>query len=554
MTLLDTTPFRRTLAAAAATLVLLAAPSGAQTELSHTDDASPVPRGAFRLRATTGWTRWDQKFGANGVVGLGDELSADPLGTAQLPLLTPIETSARALTADPQLRLSLGRLVTKSDARIVTTPIALEYGLTRRLSVGVIVPFVSTRRTVGLDVNSATGTPANVGFVPVGSRATAGGVNAIAYNSYLAAASSLGSQIALCRASPSASGCAAIDADASGAAAAQALATKFANAIKALGTDQASAIVAPRAGGVLALQIELQRNALNRLLQQYLGGGSPSVSAVYFAPTNFSYIDLQGRDGQEGLLQSALGGGIDSLRTTEHIGFGDISVGAQFLVFDGFQRDTLPLRGMQSRLVVGADVRFATSRADTAQNLVGIGTGDGAGVGVHSALDLIHGHVGGTIAGRYVKSFARTVSAPLYGDPEAAFPIPVFGNRQRTAGDVVGLDVTPRYLLTETFAIDGHYGLERVGAATYGPGGDTTTTPAVCILVSCAAPVGTSRTAQRLGVGLRYSTVDAFARGAAAYPVEVSYTHLSTISGDPGLPKLSRDQVQVRLFYQLFSR
>jgi hypothetical protein len=67
-------------------------------------------------------------------------------------------------------------------------------------------------------------------------------------------------------------------------------------------------------------------------------------------------------------------------------------------------------------------------------------------------------------------------------------------------------------------------------------------------------PTASARLEQRLGVGLRYSTVDAYARGAAPYPVEVSYTHLTTISGDPGTPKLSRDQVQLRLFYQLFGR
>ena len=65
---------------------------------------------------------------------------------------------------------------------------------------------------------------------------------------------------------------------------------------------------------------------------------------------------------------------------------------------------------------------------------------------------------------------------------------------------------------------------------------------------------GIARTSQRLGAGLRYSTVDAYLRGRARYPFEASYTHLTTVSGDVGAPKLSREQIQVRLFYRLFGR
>jgi len=61
----------------------------------------------------------------------------------------------------------------------------------------------------------------------------------------------------------------------------------------------------------------------------------------------------------------------------------------------------------------------------------------------------------------------------------------------------------------------------------------------------------TPLTVQRLGIGVRYSTVDAFLRRRARYPVEVSYRHLETITGDPGAPKLFRDQIQLRLYYRI---
>lgn len=558
MTLLAVRRLRRASHLLPALLALAGAPTlsaGAQSELSHLEDAAPVPRGMLRLRLANVWTTWDQRFSAGGPVPLGSDLSADPLGSAQFPRLTPIEQSIQALAADPTMRLSLGRLVTRSDARVVTTPIVFELGLTPRLSVGVTVPVVQTRRVASADVNSATGTPANVGFVQAGQRGLFARTNQAAYASYQQAAANLAALITQCRANPGAAGCVAYNADAAGAAQAQSLATAYANAIRTLGTDSTTAHVAPRAAGTFAVEIEMRRNALNAQLQRFLGGSPTQVSPVFFATTDFSYIDLQGRDGVPGLLQSNLGGGFDSLHTSERIGVGDISVGAQYLVFDRFQRDTLPLHGLQTRLAVGGAVRFATSRPDTATNLTDIGTGQGAAVEVHSALDLIHGRVGGTVGLRYLKPFARTVSAPVFGDREAPFPFPSIDAVRRTAGDVLGLELTPRFLLSETFAIDGRYGWERVSATSYAGAPDAVLNAAdYCAYVSCQNTLGTARTSQRLGLGLRYSTVDAYLRGRARYPVEVSYAHLTTVSGDPGVAKESREQIQLRIYYRLFGQ
>ena len=552
MTLLAAPAVCRTALSGAALLVLLAVPSGAQVELSHTDDAAPIPRGMLRLRITNAWTRYDQRYGPNGLVQSGDALSADPLGVAQFPLLAPVEASLQSLAANPRTRLSLGRLVTSADTRIVTTPVAVEYGLSRRLSVGVVVPVVQTRRTVGVRVNQ-DGSPANVGLVPFTLRSAAALRNDSAGNSATVAAAQLAALIGRCPAGSGAPECARVNADPGAAAATLARAQQLAAGARALGTTTAAAIIAPRATGTVALEIELQRNALNRQLQDFLGAGAAQATAVYFAPTDFSYADFQGRDGTPGLLQSPLGGGVDSIRTTERIGFGDITIGAQYLLFDRFQRDELPPSGgLQARVAIGGSVRLATSRADTVTNLVDIGTGDGGGVEVRGAMDLLRGRVGGTLAVRYARSSSRAVSAPLSGDPDAAFPAAPFGMRQRRAGDVLGLDVTPRYLLTDLFALDGHYGLERIGTATYegGSGGGG----AACALTNCAAAESATRTAQRLGIGLRYSTVDAHARGRARYPFEVSFVHLTTISGDVGTPNLTRDQIQLRLFYRLFGR
>jgi hypothetical protein len=543
--------------------LLLAGSAAAQSSgspLSHLDDAAPIPAGALRLRLANVWTRYDERFAAGGgTTPLGAELSADSLGVAQLPLLAGVQGSVQTLASDPALRLSFGRLRVGSNARIATTPISFEYGVTRRLSVGVLIPIVQTRRVAQATV-AGDSTHANMGFLASGTQRTAAGAqNLQVAAAYQRAADSLGKLVAQCPTNPAAAGCRAVNANPADAAAARLLAHSFAQAATTLGTSPTTALVAPRASSDLAEAIEARRVQLNLRLQQYLGAGAGANTSVFTAPTDFSYRDLQGdrAAGAIGLLGGPLGGGLDSIHTTERIGFGDIAIGTRFLVFDRFEYGASPAPRIQSRLMVGGAVRFATSRPDSAQSLVDIATGSGAGVDVSSAWDLIIGHVGATVGLRYGKSLGRTVQASLVGDPEAPYPYPLFGPRKRTPGDVFGLDLTPRLLLTETLAIDAHYGLERTGGTTYSDPAGPSIPCANCLSI---APVvledfsGTARTAQRLGFGFRYSTVDAYARGRAPYPVEVSFARLSTLSGDAGLPRQTRDQIEVRLFYQLLRR
>jgi hypothetical protein len=543
----------RRLSASLALLVLAAtrAPLGAQMPLTHTDDAAPVPSGALRFTVTNGWKRYDQRFGSGMLTDLGADLAADSLGPAQMPRLAPVQTGLRTLSGNPTTRLSLGQLGVKSDARVVTTAFAVEYGVTRRLSVGVLVPFLQTRRTIQLHVNGDT-SHANVGYVAISQRGTAAATNAAAVAAYSAAAASLQTLITSCQQNPNGSGCAAVNANPSGAAATVAQAQSFAGAVTALGTTAATAIVAPRDKSRLATAIEAQRTALNQQLQQYLGAGAGVSSSIFYAANDFSYLDLNGRDGVPGLLQSSLGGGLDSLHTVERVYIGDVAVGAQYLVLDNFAQDSTSIPRVQLRVVVGGLLRFATSLPDSGRNLADIPTGEGAGAEVRSAFDVVSGRFGATVAGRYARSFSRTVQASLVGDPDAPWPYPLFGARQRRAGDVIGLDVTPRYFISNWLSLDAHYGLEHIGPTTWS---------AVDVQDSCAdclvyappfpGPTETTRTAQRLGLGARMSTVDAYARGQAAFPIEISLTHLETVTGGLALPKDTRDQIQVRLFYQL---
>ncbi|MEO7456620.1 MAG: hypothetical protein ABIY52_10190 [Gemmatimonadaceae bacterium] len=540
-------PLRRRCRIVAGIAILLAAPTLSQAQLyqSHTDDAAAVPKGMVRLKVTTSWTRFDERFTATGRRMFADEISSAALGVNEFPLLAPAEQALQTLTKDATTKLSFGRLAAESDARIVRTPIAVEYGLTRRLTIGFSVPIVQTRRSIAVRVNQDSS--GNVGFVPERLRQAAADANNAVYTGFTKAADSLASLVSRCPASPNAAGCAAVMANTADATAASQAARQFANAVKAgLGTDVSTALIAPLGAGTLAARIDAQRTALNASVQRYLGASAGAATSVFGAPTPFSYIDLQGRNGVPGFLQSALGGQLDSIQTRDRPVVGGITVGAQLLVFDNFATDTIASRGIQTRLAVGGAYRFEPVFLDSATRLGTIPVGEGSAVELHSALDVIASRFGATIAARYAHPFAQMVSQSLLGDPEAFYPVPVFGAVTTTAGATIGLDVTPRILLGDWFTLDAHYGLERTGATTY----DRPAAPcANCSSSSVSVvPSTDARTAQRAGFGIRYSTVDAYGRGATRLPIEISFLHLETFSGDAGVAKIRRDQLQMRLF------
>src|SRR5688500_12393886 len=132
--------WRRTPVNAAATLLacLLAVPISVhgQARLTRTDEAAPVPRGMARLRVIPSFSRYDSRFAGSSAEGtstvpLAAALAADSFGVAQVPGLAPSEQALRTLTGDAAFRLSLGRSTSVATARVVTTAITAEYGLTR---------------------------------------------------------------------------------------------------------------------------------------------------------------------------------------------------------------------------------------------------------------------------------------------------------------------------------------------------------------------------------------------------------------------------------------
>ena len=78
---------------------------------------------------------------------------------------------------------------------------------------------------------------------------------------------------------------------------------------------------------------------------------------------------------------------------------------------------------------------------------------------------------------------------------------------------------------------------------------------AAALLKVTDAEGSTEETEQRLSAGATFSTVDAWTRGTARLPLEVSFAHYQSGAGTGGLaPKLVVDQVRFTVYRRLFGR
>src|SRR5207244_772231 len=115
--------------------------------------------------------------------------------------LRPGEAAIQSLTGLSAFRLTAGRLTATGDARVVTAPLIVEYGLTSRLTLAVQIPIVETRATVQAELNHTLGL-ANVGPNPALTNPSALAVNASLVAQLRDAATALQQRVASCTATP----------------------------------------------------------------------------------------------------------------------------------------------------------------------------------------------------------------------------------------------------------------------------------------------------------------------------------------------------------------
>lgn len=548
-----------------ALLATMAGAADAQRVLGPGDDALVLPRGALRVRVLTQWSNFNERYGRNtpgrandALEPLAIDFNLDTIGVVQFPSLAPVQSGLRSLTGIPDLSISLGRTVVNSNVSVIATPVVVEVGVTDRLSVGAIVPFVRTRNNIVFTANPA-GREGNVGFNPGLADTNALRANRTLVQEFEAAATRLSNTLAFCSANPNAGSCPQVLAQRSNAEALIASSRAFAGGLQRIyGTsrDTSFSPFVPIAGTTEQSTINARIAAFGALYQSFFGA-NPITGALAPSPNRLGLADAQ-----TVLTDPRFGVAADPLQTVERSRIGDIEIGAKFLLLDSFRargQDRLMPSGLNWRGSVGANLRLGTGQTDLPQNFVDVGTGDGqTDVEFRGFFDVLYGSRFWTsVIGRYGIQLADELVVRISDRPEQRLTALYRQQKvKRNLGDYVELEANPRFALNDYVGLMAHYlyrnkredrytGTFTIDSATTGFGPVT--------LNANTLNLESQRTEHRLGGGLSFSTVSAFTRGKARIPLEVTYFHFQTTKGSGGSqPKIFSDQIQLRLYMRIF--
>ena len=545
----------RSLVGVAALLAANPAASLAQPGPLTTTDAALIPAGTFRVRMLTQWTRYDGLFGVPGIaanvdVPLAYGLNVDSLGVAQIPSLATTQSQIRSISGLSQFMLNLGKLATGADTRVVSSPLVVEYGLSRRLMVGFLVPLVQTRSTVVAQLNQKNIPGAfNVGPAQISS--TVLGNNAIAVSDLRTAATSLQNLLNACATNPNQTQCQPVNGHQAQAQALVQSSTAFANTAESLyGTVAVTGQpFVPVTGSAAQTAIA---NALASLGTQYgtYLGSDPVTDTLTGAAAPAAMRQLQSL-----LTGSPIGH--DTLGTSDRIGFGDLELRAAFQLFDTFGDTSAAAdRLLRARATLTGAFRLGTGSAGSHNRFFDTGTGYGQpGVQLGAVADLLfHPRLTATVAGSYTAQFRETPVPRPANVGAAPFPITSAVPASFSAGNVIDAMVMPRLRITRVFTIDGTYLLRHVGADHY-----TVADSVIAALpadaqtagyASATFPFGRSAsTEQDVGFGFSYSTATSGEANAGRLLAELSFRHFEAVKGSGGpIPKSRRDQLEVRIY------
>jgi hypothetical protein len=531
----------------------------AQAVVPPTEDARVLRKGMLRVRAATDWMHFNERWGTgtpgftNGSLEpLGIDFNRDSIGPAEVEVLAPLQTTLRQLAGMPTLGVTLGRSVASLEGTIASTPISLELGVTSRLTVGVMAPFIETRTDVFLNPNPG-GFEGNVGINPALETPAA---NAGFVISLDGATTALRNAIAACTADPSSAGClAGVRANPAAAQALLASATALSAGVKQVyGTATgAGAPYVPVLNSDVQLAIDARIASTNAAFITFLG--TPAGSAWIQGKPAAALARIGLSDMQRILTEQLFGFSADSLQTVERSHWGDIEVSAKFLLFDGFGSPTKRAgaeapAGFRARAAIGGVFRLGSGQADLPSDFADIGTGDGQNdVEGRVATDLAFGlRLGLSLFGRYG---AQLPDQQWMRITPPNRPVPAAYRLQkvdRDLGDYVELTGSPRFAFNEQFAISGHYTYFHKALDSY-TGTVTTTDLAGNAITLDASVLGleTDATNNSIGATFAYSTLAAVERGHTRHPIEVFITHLQSIDGW-NHAKVFRTRVELRYY------
>jgi len=537
---------------AVAAVCLTTVPLAAQVVTGVGDDAIPLPRGGWRFLVSGLWNDHTGAYTPNANGGLTRQplfagLRSTAAGVAQFPTLAAAERGLRELSGDSRFAVSLGTLETNGAVRQSIAPLALDYGLTKRLSFRIVVPYAESRDASQLLLNRA-GTGANVGINPAfgSTGASARSANGALLAQLDAARTALASELTRC-ATLTAPNCDAIRANAAGA---QQL------LIRSLGTRDAlarvygtatrgGAPVVPIAGSALETSV---KDGITALRTDFAALGVTAISSTA-APVGASTVLGPGGGISRIATDTAFGVGYAAIGSTRRAGIGDIDLTGTWLLYDSFDADQprrllQPVRGVRSTLTGGW--RFGTAGADRTEDAFDVPIGEGASaLLLRSTTDLVWSRtlwLSATV--RAAKPLADDVAVNLpFRDGAGLFAPLTVGTARRSLGLRYDVEIAPRVAIGQFFGLSGAVMLRHWGRDRYDAGNVEQSTPG---LSTSALP---SRSLRAASIGATFSTLASYARGRSRFPAEVIYTHTEPLGASGGLvPAVATERLELRVY------
>lgn len=516
-----------------------------------------MPARGARIRIGGLWSSFDSRFAptvndGSKKSGLFDGYSRENFGVADMPVLEPAETNIRSLSGlGNAFSLSLGALEATGDVSRSVVPFQMDYGITNRLFVTVVVPYVETRSNSRFVLNRG-GTGATVGVNPARATPSARSSNTAVATQIAASRAALTSEIARCTvATETGGGCDAIRANPT---AAQTLLTQTATFSAQLSALYGTATV-PGAPVVPISQSAVQKAIEDRLAAfrtQFIGFNANNLDATT-RPVGATLI--YGSTGLQDIAQdSAFGLSHDSLAIGGRAGMGDVDVSATFLWLNtrgASQFDRLNTNRRAIRSSVTAGWRFGTATGGRSGSPFDLPTGDGANALLaKSTTDFVWNQkfwLSGTV--RYVKPLADNVVTRFPGIDDTTLFRP-FGEvrAQRLLGARTEIEIAPRFGIGRSFALSAAYTMSRLDESTLeaDADGQQRLVAANITTIGYSTPALTIHSVQ---FGAAYSTLSAFTRGKSRWPLEIVYSHGLTLAGSGGIvPATSFDRIELRIY------
>lgn len=495
----------------------------------------------FRFDVTSQFIGARERFGTDGRESLGAPFSG-LLDATRLPALSALSADITSLSRTSGFAAALGTGRVDAAITAAVIPLSLQVGLTNRIMLSVSVPYFTGAQDVQAGIDPATAT---VGINPAITSAAAMAKNTTIVSSLTDAASNLEALASDCAANPAFDPrCAQVTAELAQvqslierARATTALLARIYGGDATITASKYVPFTGSATQNAIIAQLAALRSDFDRYSTTSIADGAAPVGAG--APATVSDYETA--------FDTASGFALRSLRRRYRQGFGDTDVGVMLRVYDGIRAnpwltDTTTSRGIRQSF--GFTYRLGTGKPQDRDDPFLLATGDGQNdLEFVSATDILTSRkVWGSAVVRY------TMQQPLdeiTRIPDASGSPLIALDRRRNSetklGNRLQVEVTPRYVLSEYFALGLLYRLTMQQAGTINEVAPFTDN----IHLDYAIP---SMTSHEVGLGFTWSSIAGHRMKRARLPLEVHYDHTMTIAGSGGALKLSADRISIRAY------